>query len=88
MQCTKIDSGYCDEKCWEYVFDHWCILCFCSLSEIYREQNDVDNTEANVEALLRMTELGKVGDKTAQKVIQILFQFQWDLSQMTSVKIL
>merc|ERR1719471_1109144 len=42
---------------------------FKSAIETYREQNDVDNTEANVEALLRMTELGKVGDRTAQKIL-------------------
>ncbi|XP_035824259.1 active regulator of SIRT1 isoform X2 [Aplysia californica] len=42
---------------------------FKSAIELYKEQNDVDYTEANVEALQKITELGKVRDEVAEKIL-------------------
>ncbi|CAL1538853.1 unnamed protein product, partial [Lymnaea stagnalis] len=40
-----------------------------SAIEKYKEENAQDNTEVNVEALKRITELGKVVDKVAEKIL-------------------
>merc|ERR1712018_1116690 len=42
---------------------------FKSSIEIYKEQNDTDNTEANIKALQKLTELGKVRDEIAEKIL-------------------
>ncbi|KAK0058060.1 active regulator of SIRT1 [Biomphalaria pfeifferi] len=40
-----------------------------SAIEKYKEKNCIDNTESNVEALLRLTELGKVNNVVAEKIL-------------------
>ncbi|KAI8796794.1 active regulator of SIRT1 [Biomphalaria glabrata] len=40
-----------------------------SAIEKYKEENCIDNTESNVEALLRLTELGKVNSIVAEKIL-------------------
>lgn len=51
---------------------------FKSAMEIYKEENNQDFTEENVEALQRVSQLGKVEDKVAEK---ILFKLPYRLSK-------
>ncbi|XP_013069514.2 active regulator of SIRT1-like [Biomphalaria glabrata] len=56
-----------------------------SAIEKYKEENCIDNTESNVEALLRLTELGKVNNIVAEK---ILYKQPCQLSRDLKVEII